>query len=415
MATFRFITPDDVLQAIDMMKDPDQRDFIRGLGFRDSTDRLVYEGKFYHAREALCLACFVSTGELPPRHLVRGTVGTGAPHIFGMRGFWVDSGDLFDIRYLNVDETHGKRAPYQYILLLWAIAQAYLGEPQFVSFTEKSKQLRDLLRPFAISKTTPDPAMPWAALDGTKYWTVKKPRGVRTIDATRLRKDDLSGGLTDHIYRLAQKSNFWAERGGFVGAAVGVIRELINKCDPAYAPLTDELVERLGLIQLSSRIGLEAQIDDDGTYIEDFTPSGSPAPAGRSTRLQDPVLRAKIEERSLEVAEEHYRKLGGVDAERVGKPYDIKVLLDGVERHCEVKGSKLVIDTVELTINEVKHRRTYPQVDLIVVDGIEVTVDETTGEVRAQGGTPRIWTDWHLDEEALAPKRYDYTLPVHLE
>lgn len=409
MAIFRLITPDDVLQAISIMTDPAQQDMVRGLGFRPSTERLVYKGEFYHARVVLCIACYVSTGEYPRRDLVRGGGNRGAaPYILGKRGFWVDSGELFDLQYLNVDETHGKRAPYQYILLLWAIAQAYSGEPQFVPFSANSKYLRDLLRPFAISKTTPDPAMPWAALDKTKYWKVNKPPSVRAVDDARVRKDDLSGGLTDRFYGLAKR-----RRADFVGAAVGVIRKLINECDPAFAPLTEELIESLGLTELASRTDSAAQIDDDGTFIEDFTPSGSPAPSGRSTRLQDPVSRAKIEERSLEVAEDHYEKIGGVNVERIGKPYDLKVVVDGVERHCEVKGSSLLIDTVELTINEVKHRRTYAHVDLIVVDGIELIMDESTGEVRAHGGTPRIWTDWQLDEEALSPKRYDYTLPAN--
>lgn len=129
------------------------------------------------------------------------------------------------------------------------------------------------------------------------------------------------------------------------------------------------------------------------------------------TRLQDPKLRAAVERRSLDVAREHYEALGAGDGDikELGKPFDLVVQLDGVERHAEVKGSSLLIDTVELTVNEVTHGQACAASDLLVVDGIEWSRSEE-GEVSAWGGRLRVWTDWSPAEEDLAARRFAYAL-----
>jgi hypothetical protein len=71
----------------------------------------------------------------------------------------------------------------------------------------------------------------------------------------------------------------------------------------------------------------------------------------------------------------------------------------------------MLIDCVELTINEVNHGRDCAHVDLIVVDGIHITRDRTTGDIEAAGGDTRIWTDWSPAKEELAARRFAYTLP----
>jgi hypothetical protein len=66
-----------------------------------------------------------------------------------------------------------------------------------------------------------------------------------------------------------------------------------------------------------------------------------------------------------------------------------------VARRCEVKGSSVEIDTVELTVNEVKHGMAFKPVDLIVIDNIVPATDPVTGEVTgATGGRRRAWADW---------------------
>jgi hypothetical protein len=159
---------------------------------------------------------------------------------------------------------------------------------------------------------------------------------------------------------------------------------------------------------------LDAPLDPmDADLPEDYQSPGKKAPVGRTTRAQDPVLRAVVERRSLDVAKDYYLgDLGGTDYEEVGKPYDIRVNVEGLTRRCEVKGSSMEIDTVELTVNEVEHGATFAPVDLIVVDKIIPIWDPDTGEATgATGGRRRVWLDWTPDQAALKPTKYAYSLP----
>lgn len=160
---------------------------------------------------------------------------------------------------------------------------------------------------------------------------------------------------------------------------------------------------------------IDAPLDPIDTDLpEDFHPPGKKAPAGRTTRPQDPKLRDAVERRSLDVAKAYYvNELGGTHYEEVGKPYDIRVTVQGVARRCEVKGSSMEIDTVELTINEVEHGTAFTPVDLIVVDNIAPTRDLLSGEVTgATGGHRRVWVNWTPVQADLKATKYAYTLPA---
>lgn len=167
-----------------------------------------------------------------------------------------------------------------------------------------------------------------------------------------------------------------------------------------------DLVPGIEMARIGPYVG-----DADTDVPEDFQPPNQHAPHGRTTRAQDPKLRAAIERRALDVALEYYQSIGGIDARELGKPYDLAVTVDGIERHCEVKGSSMLIDCVELTINEVNHGRDCAHVDLIVVDGIQVTRDRLTGNIDAAGGNRRVWADWSPAEESLTARRFAYSLP----
>lgn len=150
---------------------------------------------------------------------------------------------------------------------------------------------------------------------------------------------------------------------------------------------------------------------DEGDVPEDHRKSGEAAPPGRTTRAQDPILRAAIERRALDVAAEYYAQQGGTDLIELGKPYDLRVTVAGVDRHAEVKGSSMLIDTVELTINEVNHAKDYAATDLIVVDGIGWT-RRADGSVATAGGNLRVWKDWRPRSTALRPRTFAYALPT---
>ena len=171
------------------------------------------------------------------------------------------------------------------------------------------------------------------------------------------------------------------------------------------AELFDVLPE-LATVQATVNVG-DSENDE---LEEDAQPSNRKAPHGRVTRVHDPVLRAAIERRSLDVTLAHYDALGATDSEELGKPYDIRLMLDRVERHIEVKGSSIVIDTVELTANEVTHAQGYESTDLAVVDSIEWT-RESDGSISTRGGRLRTWSDWTPTDESLLPTKFAYSLP----
>jgi hypothetical protein len=137
--------------------------------------------------------------------------------------------------------------------------------------------------------------------------------------------------------------------------------------------------------------------------------SSRTVPRGRTTRIQDPVLRKAIEDHAVAQAVTHYRQLGCTEWTILGKPYDIKLSLNGEERHIEVKGSSLEVATVELTTNEVTHADDYQPTDLVVVDGIDWTREED-GTISTSGGQLRIWTDWTPEDENLFARTYAYNL-----
>jgi hypothetical protein len=131
---------------------------------------------------------------------------------------------------------------------------------------------------------------------------------------------------------------------------------------------------------------------------------------GQVTRVQDPILRSAIENHAVDRAIERYIAQGATDIVKLGKPYDLSLMLGGVLRHVEVKGSSLLIETVELTINEVNHARGYRPTDLVVVDGIEWS--RVGNDISTTGGRVREWVDWTPSDGDLQARKFAYSLPA---
>lgn len=251
----------------------------------------------------------------------------------------------------------------------------------------------------------------------TDAWTVDLggfnplPRPL-TSERLRARLDDVLGELADlegqhgkpiyFPFYLYAQNQLRAQQGYLMKFPVGLF-DLFPELTTAR--LIESQEERFP----GSLEGPPDASHDEG-YVTEEDMSGNRAPRGRTTRVQDPILRSAIETHAVDAAITYYRSIGGTDFVKLGKPYDIKLSLDGVERHVEVKGSSVLIDTVELTINEVTHAQTYAASDLVVVDGIDWTRHDD-GSVETDGGRLRVWTDWVPAESALAPRRFAYTLP----
>lgn len=150
------------------------------------------------------------------------------------------------------------------------------------------------------------------------------------------------------------------------------------------------------------------------TSVHDAAPTGTGIAQNPETAqgyVADSVIRTAIEIYAVEAAEEHYMSRGARDIERVGKPYDLRLLIGDREVHVEVKGSTRRLTSVILTRNEVDHARGTTQTDLFVVDEISLQTS-STGEPRLAGGRKRHWSAWSPSPDDLSPTVYSYTLPT---
>lgn len=89
----------------------------------------------------------------------------------------------------------------------------------------------------------------------------------------------------------------------------------------------------------------------------------------------------------------------------VGKPYDLECVRGNETVHVEVKGTTGPGDSVELTVGEVRHARTFRHTILFVVSDI---VLDRRG--RARGGAQWVFDPWQPEEGALAPTRFTYSI-----
>lgn len=127
--------------------------------------------------------------------------------------------------------------------------------------------------------------------------------------------------------------------------------------------------------------------------------------------LSDAEKRIALEEHSVAMAVEHYVAAGASKVEKRGKPFDLLVVLDGVERHVEVKGSVGVsLESVQLTQGEVDHANSFQPTDLFVVDSI-VAQRNDDGTLSTSGGDVRLWPNWVPEAASLRPTHLRYTLP----
>jgi hypothetical protein len=75
---------------------------------------------------------------------------------------------------------------------------------------------------------------------------------------------------------------------------------------------------------LDAATGWDEGTDGDDEVIEDPRQPKRRVAPGATTRVQDPILRAAIERRSLDVATEYYMSLGADLVTELGKPYDLR-------------------------------------------------------------------------------------------
>lgn len=104
-------------------------------------------------------------------------------------------GLLESLHQMKVQIFKGQPAPYQYVVLLWAIDRAHTGKPRMSRFSEVKDELGRALAPFALAKTPPNPANPWVALGQSPWWELEA-----TVPYKLVAKHDLAAGLSVAAY-----------------------------------------------------------------------------------------------------------------------------------------------------------------------------------------------------------------------
>jgi hypothetical protein len=196
-------------------------------------------------------------------------------------------------------------------------------------------------------------------------------------------------------------------------AALHQTQEEIGRNRPAYAPFqhygSRELRAQQGYLTKFPAALVAVLFLETRTAGANIVPE---PPRGRGQAyVSDAERRSAIERHAVEVAKAHYRATGATEIVELGKPYDLRVIVDGHERHVEVKGSTVPnVETVQLTQGEVVHARHWGATDLVVVDGIECGPG-ATGPLTTSGGIVRIFNDWSPTERSLKPTHLRYRLP----
>lgn len=115
---------------------------------------------------------------------------------------------------LKVDRQLGRPAPYQQLVLLWAISEAVRGGDRLRPFSSVSDELRALLAPFAVSESAPDPELPWFALRNSPWWQLSpQPEGpVSRGGRDFVRQEDPVAGLVREVHRLVRVNPEFRER-----------------------------------------------------------------------------------------------------------------------------------------------------------------------------------------------------------
>lgn len=126
--------------------------------------------------------------------------------------------------------------------------------------------------------------------------------------------------------------------------------------------------------------------------------------------MRDSVLRGVIEAYAVDRAVAYYVAQGADEIEVVGKPYDLKVMINGSELHVEVKGSMGDgMRSVNLTQGEVDRAYRWTHTDLLLVGGIRV--GQSSGSFSASEGSVRAWRGCKPSQNDLRPAHLRYALP----
>jgi hypothetical protein len=322
-------------------------------------------------------------------------------------GFFVDRGTLRSLSTLRVDTSHGKRAPYQYVVLLWAYSRARNGLPRLVPFNDVRDELAGILAPFAIAATAPNPAMPWAALAnlvpiGSAYgslWEADR-QGLNVVSDSDVKRLNLVGGLNPEEYGRDDLDRF-------LPAVVEVIGRFMGE-EPAFP----ELLTKLRLNEVVERVEEGSPSGSAEVFPDEAAAAVEAAinPRGKFGQSHNAAENKAIEEHAVRVVSEDLEKRQGYTTEDVGKDrsYDIHATRGEEVLKVEVKGTTRDGSLVTLTYREVElHQAEHPGTALAVVR--RIVLDRSGSKPVASGGVLEWVEAWPPVDERLKPIAYRYS------
>ena len=362
---------------------------------------IAYNGKFYDAHPIVGVAHGFATGEFwtKTRWFYAGG-GSIAYEVFQNVGIFPRSGFLHPIENLKADFSHGKRAPYQYVVLLWAYARARDGQPRLVAFNDVRDELAELLAPFALAATAPDPAMPWAALANSepaqihelhyKLWQSDR-QGLSKLTDSDVKRLNIVGGLSTYQYSRAEEPQYLV-------AAVEVIGRLIGD-NPAFP----ELVVKLGLAVQGQPVE-ESSPDEAAEAIEAVV-----NPRRKFSRQPNAAENKAIEEYAVRMVRDCLENERGYVTDDVGasESYDVHAIKGDEVLKVEVKGTTTDGSSVTLTYKEVElHQQEHANTALAVVR--RIVLDRSGDKPVASGGVLEWVEAWPPEWERLKATVYNF-------
>jgi hypothetical protein len=139
--------------------------------------------------------------------------------------------------------------------------------------------------------------------------------------------------------------------------------------------------------------------------------AGKPTRRGRGQGFQlDQAVKVAIEDYAMKAASKFYSKDWDVEDVHGNQSYDLICRRDGEVKHVEVKGTTTGGTEVIVTLNEVRHARTYPFTALFILSNIVVERTED-GTVNTTGGHEHVYDPWPIDEGTLIPLGFRYLVP----
>lgn len=230
-----------VLSAIEEFDTLGQEEFLHRRGYAEARNfRLVYRGRFYDSKAIAGVAHGYATGHFCDSSEFSGGLATVSDCLTDL-GFVVDHGGkhargglLWDLETTQVFKMGGRSAAYKFVVLRWAVERVG-SHTGLVHLSEVRKELADLLLPFAVAQSAPNPADPWVALRRSSWWTLEVPDGIDAAAAghqvlsSLAVREDLRAGLSESVrYRLRDAA--WGAE------ATGVLERRITKLSsPARA------------------------------------------------------------------------------------------------------------------------------------------------------------------------------------